>query len=188
MLTFFNSIKDLILNTDFSLYLSFFMITVFSQLIGTLRSIFVANKAGTLAYIMVAFDAILYSLLVSALTKQTALTMILFVLGRLMGTWFANLIESRIAVGIYDIDLYINNHDLQKSLQEAFLNAGISSTMNIGTVSGNEVRWSNNIQIRRKDMAKFYNILNETGIKTPNMVIRPAKKVTGAIQDHLSIQ
>ena len=178
---------EILNNLDLTLYLSFFAITIASQLVGTLRSIFVANKAGTLAYVMVGIDALLYTLLVSALTKQTTLTIIIFILGKLLGTYLANEIESRIALGIYDIDLYVNNHDLQKSLQEAFLAAGISSTMNLGTISGNEVRWSLNVQLKRKDMAKFYQIINDNGISTPNMVIRPAKKVTGAIEEHLRI-
>lgn len=182
-----NQIVNFVTQQDFLVLLSFFVVTVSSQLVGTLRAIFVANKAGFAAYVAVAVDALLYSFLVSALTKQTTITIILFVIGRLIGTQLANAIESRIGIGIYDIDLYINNHELQKKLQEAFLAAGISSTMNVGTVSGNEVRWSNNIQLKRREMSKFYDILNATGINTPNMVIRPAKKVTGAISDHLTI-
>ena len=93
--------------------------------------------------------------------------------------------ESRIAVGIYDIDIYVKDHDRQKALQNKLIENGFSSTMNIGTISDNEVRWSNNVQLRRKDMSKFYAILDELGIDNPTMLVRQAKKVTGNIKDRI---
>ena len=181
----FHIILTFLTNKEFLLYLSFFLITTSSQLISTLRSIFVANKAGVLTYVTVAIDAFLYSFLVSALSKQTTLTIILFITGKVFGTFLANVIESKIALGIYDIDIYIKSHELQKDLQNSLLNSGISSTMNLGTITGNEVRWSNNIQIKRKDMKKFYDILDDLDIKNPTMVIKPAKKVTGKISNRI---
>jgi len=176
---------QIINSQNFMIYLSFFFITVSSQLVGTLRSIFVANKAGFMTYVTVALDALLYSFLVNALTKQTYFTITLFVVGKLIGTALANFIESQIALGIYDIDIYVKSHELQKDLQTSLLDSGISSTMNLGTITGNEVRWSNNIQIKRKDMKKFYGILGDLDINNPTMVIKPAKKVTGKISDRI---
>lgn len=184
METFLNFINK-IGAENLTVYLSFFAITVASQLIGTLRAIFVANKAGFMAYVTVAIDALLYSLLVNALAKQTAFTIFLFVIGRLIGTAFANLIESQIALGIYDIDIYVKSHDKQQELQTKLLESGISSTMHIGTFSDSDVRWSNNIQIKRKDMKQLYKILDELEIKNPTMVIKNAKKVTGRINDRV---
>ncbi len=178
-------ISNILTNTEFITLTLFFSITVINQLVGTLKSIFVANKAGFLAYITVAIDALLYTLLVKALTTQTYMTVILFVIGRVLGTYLANIIESKIAVGIYDIDLYIKDHDKQKELQDKLIEEGFSSTMNIGTISDNKVRWSNNVQLKRKDMNKFYNILDELNISNPTMIIRQAKKVTGKIEEHI---
>ena len=165
-------------------YILFFVITIISQLIATLKSIFVANKAGKAAYITVGLDALLYTFIVKSLTNQTYIVILLFVIGKIVGTWLGNVVESKIGIGIYDIDLYIKDHIQQKELQNELMNVGISSTMNVGTFSDQQVRWSNNIQIKRKDMNKLYEILNRIGIPA-NMVIRPAKKVTGKISDHL---
>ena len=176
---------DILLKPEVLSMILFFVVTVISQLIGTLKSIFIANKAGYATYITVAIDALLYTVLVKSLTQQSILIVILFVIGKLIGTWLGNVIESRIGIGIYDIDLYIKDHNKQKLLQEHLLESGISSTMNLGTYDDTHVRWSNNIHINRKDMNKLYAILDKLDI-APNMVIRPAKKVVGTISEHLS--
>ena len=178
-------IKNILSNKEITSLIVFFFVTVINQEVGTLKSIFMANKAGWLTYITVAIDAVLYSLPVKSLTEQSYLTIIVFVIGRLVGTWIGNKLESRIAVGIYDIDIYVKDHDRQKALQNKLIENGFSSTMNIGTISDNEVRWSNNVQLRRKDMSKFYAILDELGIDNPTMLVRQAKKVTGNIKDRI---
>lgn len=178
-------IISLVNNKELLSLILFFVITVINQEVGTLKSIFVANKAGFLTYITVAIDAFLYSFLVKSLTEQTYLTIIIFILGRIIGTYLGNLIESKIAVGIYDIEIYLKDHETQKILQEKLLENGFSSTMNIGTITNNDVRWSNNVQIKRKNMADFYKILEEIGIDKPTMVVRQAKKVHGKILEHI---
>lgn len=163
----------------------FFLITTINQIVSTLRSIFVANKAGFMAYLMVGFDALLYTFLVKSLTQQTAVTITIFVLGRIIGTYIGNMIESKIAIGIYEVEVYVKDHERQKLLQSKLLENDFSSTMNLGTITDNNVRWSNNIHIKRKDMNKLYEIFDEIGLEDPTMVVRPAKKVTGKIEEHL---
>lgn len=163
----------------------FFIVTTLNQLVGTLRSIFVANKAGMLSYITVAIDALLYAFIVNALSAQTWITILLFVIGKIFGTFLGNVIESKIAIGIYDIEIYVGDHEKQKILQNKLLENGFSSTMNIGTISKNDVRWSINVHLKRRDMDKFYKILSDIGINNPTMVVRQARKVTGKIMEHI---
>ena len=178
-------IINLFQNKEFISLAIFFLITITNQLVAVLKTVFMASKAEFATYITVAIDAVLYSLMVKSLTEQTYLTVVLFVLGKLIGTYIANKLESRIAIGIYDIDLYVKDHDKQKELQNKLIEEGFSSTMNLGTITDNYVRWSNNVQLKRKDMNRFYEILEELNIKNPTMVVRQARKVTGKIEERI---
>ena len=62
-------IKNILSNKEITSLIVFFFVTVINQEVGTLKSIFMANKAGWLTYITVAIDAVLYSLLVKSLTE-----------------------------------------------------------------------------------------------------------------------
>ena len=163
----------------------FFLITVLNQQVATLRSIFVAHKAGFATYVTVAIEAVLYTLIVKSLAEQTYLTIILYVVGKLLGTYLANVIEDKLALGIYDVEIYIKDHEKQKLLQDKLLEKGFSSTMNVGTLSETEVRWWNTVHLKRRDMKTLYEILEELDITRPTMVIKQVNSVTGRIEDRI---
>ena len=178
-------IQNVIYNTDFIHLMMFFLITVINQLIATLRSIFTAKKVGLANYITVGIDAFLYTFLLKSLTDQTYYTVILYIIGKILGTIIADKVEDRIALGIYNIELYVKDHETQKELQDILLEKGYSSTMGIGTITDNKVRWYLDIQIKRKDMQSLYDILDEYGLENPTMIITEAKQFTGKIKEHI---
>ena len=70
-------------------------------------------------------------------------------------------------------------------LQEKFLKEGYSSTANIGLIHDDKNRYSLNTQIARKDMSKFYRIIDKAGIEEPTMLIKEIKGVTGKIAERV---
>lgn len=162
-----------------------FVATVFSTAIGTIKTIFVANKAGYATYIATIIDAMVYMYLVKSIVSSGTIEIVIYVLGRVVGAVLGDVLENKIAIGIYDIDIYIKDHETQKLLQEILIENDFSSTMNVGTISENNVRWYNNVQLKRKDMEKLYQLLEQAGITKPAMVIRQAKKVSGRIAERI---
>ena len=158
---------------------------MFSTAIGTIKTIFVANKAGKATYLMTVLDSLIYIYLVKSIAASTGIAVVVYVLGKVAGAVLGDILESKIGIGIYDIELYISDHETQKKLQQMFIQRGFSSTMNIGTINENNVRWSNNLQIARRDMDEFYSILEEVGIANPTMVVRPVKRVSGKIAERV---
>lgn len=161
------------------------LLNTINSCLGTIRTIFVAKKAGKITYFITFIDASMYAIVLKSMSSEGYYAVLAYVLGKVFGAMLGDYIESKIAIGINDIILYVNTEEKMLELQEKFLKEGYSSTANIGLIHDDKNRYSLNIQIARKDMSRFYRIIDKAGIEEPTMLIKEVKGVTGKIAERV---
>lgn len=170
-----------ILNNPVVLFIMILLLNIISSCLGHLRTIFMAKQVGRTTYYVVFIDALVYSLVLKSFTSSGISAVMAYSFGMLFGSIIGDLIEERMAIGIYDIRLFVGTQEKMYELQNILLEKGFSSTANIGMLNDLKARCSLNIQIARKDMEVFLSILNDAGIEEPTMIVQEVKKVSGKI-------
>ena len=170
-----------ILNNPVVLFIMILLLNIISSCLGHLRTIFMAKQVGRTTYYVVFIDALVYSLVLKSFTSSGISAVMAYSFGMLFGSIIGDLIEEKMAIGIYDIRLFVGTQEKMYELQNILLEKGFSSTANIGMLNDLKARCSLNIQIARKDMEVFLSILNDAGIEEPTMIVQEVKKVSGKI-------
>lgn len=174
-----------LLNNPYVLFLMILLLNILSSCLGHLRTIFMAKQVGRTTYYVVFIDALVYSLVLKSFTSSGIGAVLAYSFGMLFGSIIGDLIEEKMAIGIYDIRLFISGQDKMYELQKILLNKGFSSTANIGMLNDFKERCSINVQIARKDMDNFLDIIKASGIEEPTMIIQEVKKVSGKIKERV---
>lgn len=172
---------ETLLNNQYIIFLSILFLNIFSSCLGNLKTIFMAKQVGKTTYYLVLVDALVYSLVLKSFTSSGVGAIIAYVLGKFIGAIIADVVEGKMAIGIYDIRLFVSTQEKMYELQEMLLEKGFSSTANIGMLNNLKVRCSLNVQIARKDMNLFMDTVKSAGIEEPTMIIQEVKKVSGKI-------
>ena len=178
---FINWITSLISVADLLAFAAILGLNILSSCIGTLKTIFTAKQLGKTTYYIVLVDGIVYSLVLKSFSSSGTLAIIAYVLGKLIGTIVADYLENKMAIGIYEVTLYVGRREKMFQVQQDLIEAGYSSTATTGHIDVANKRYFLEIQIARKDMPKLYELLSRADIPEPTMVLREAKKVYGQI-------
>ncbi|MCG4586181.1 DUF5698 domain-containing protein, partial [Anaerosalibacter bizertensis] len=87
-----------------------FLITAFTNVLSTLKTILISKKIMNPVYLLVFVDAIIFANIVGKVTSSDGLHFtIAYALGRSAGVFIGNKIEERLALGILEVDLFLNN-------------------------------------------------------------------------------
>ena len=174
-----------ILNNGVALFVIILLLNVLSSCLGHLRSIFIAKQMGKTTYYVVFIDALVYSLVLKSFTSTGISAIIAYVLGMTIGSIIGDVIEERMAMGMYDVRIFVSTQEKMYELQTLFLENGFSSTANIGMKNDMKTRCSLNIQLARRDMNKMLELIHSVGIEDPTMVVQEIKKVSGKIKKRI---
>lgn len=174
-------IINALLSNEYIIFMAILLLNIFSSCLGNLKTIFMAKQVGKTTYYLVLIDALVYSLVLKSFSSSGVGAIVAYVVGKLIGAIIADIVENKMAIGIYDIRLFISTQEKMYELQNILLEKGFSSTANIGMLNNLKVRCSLNIQIARKDMNIFMNLIKSAGIEEPTMIIQEVKKVSGKI-------
>lgn len=106
---------------------------------------------------------------------------IAYALGRSAGVFIGNKIEERLALGILEVDLFLNNKSKMIKIAEELRDAGY--TVNNYSVSGNngDKRYKVETVIKRKEFKIFEDIVDDCGVSKPTLKIKNLSKVDGKI-------
>lgn len=173
------------MENEIKIFIIMMILNTLSVMLGVVRTIFVAKQVGKPAYIITFFDGIIYAFVLKSFSSDSVAALIAYVFGRMTGLMLGNMLEKKLAVGINDIELYVKTKASMLALQQLFMQKGISSTAIEGVVDDKIQRYCLKIQIARKDMDEFYDILEIANINNPTMIIKEVKTITGNIKNRV---
>lgn len=159
-----------------------FIITAFTNVLSTLKTIFVSKKIMNPVYILVFMDAIIFATTVGKVANGDGIQFtIAYALGRSMGVFIGNKLEDRLALGILEVDLFLNNKKMMIQVAEKLREIGY--TVNNYLVSGNngDKRYKVEIVIKRKEFHILEDIMNEFNVNNPTLKIKNLSRVNGKI-------
>lgn len=161
------------------------LLNIVSSSLANLKTIFLTKQSGKITYFVTLIDATMYSLVLKSFSSSGYLSIIAYVLGKLVGIFVAEKIENKLAIGIIDVKLYVGSEEKMELIQESLIDNGFSSTAQIGYIDKNTKRYSLNIQLQRKSLKELKSLLSILGIEDPTMVIQDVKRVSGKISERI---
>lgn len=168
-------------NVMFAL-IGLFLITAFTNVLATLKTILMSKKIMNPVYILVFADAIIFATTVSKVTSSDGIQFtVAYALGRTLGVFIGGKIEDRLALGILEVDLFLNDKDKTMKIAERLRETGY--TVNNSIVGGNNEEERNKIEvvIKRKEFKVLEEIIEEFGVINPTLKIKSLSKVNGKI-------
>lgn len=168
-------------NVIFAL-IGLFVITVFTNILSTLKTILVSKKIMNPVYIIVFVDAIIFATVVTKVTSSDGFQFtVAYALGRSVGVFIGNKLEEKLALGILEVDLFLNNKNKMIGIAEELRKVGY--TVNNYPASGNngDKRYKIEVVIKRKEFEIFEKIICKYGVNNPTLKIKNLSKVDGKI-------
>ena len=159
-----------------------FMITAFTNILATLKTILMAKNIMNPVYLLVFADALIFATTISKVTTSNGIHFtVAYALGRTVGTFIGSKIEDRLALGILEVDLFLNDKDKVNEISRRLRETGY--TVNNFLVGGNneEKRYQVEIVIKRKEFKILEAIIQEFGVINPTLKVKTLSRVDGKI-------
>ena len=159
-----------------------FLITAFTNILATLKTILMAKKIMNPVYLLVFADAMIFATTISKVTNGDGMQFtIAYALGRTVGTYIGGKIEERLALGILEVDLFLNDKVKVNQISKRLRDTGY--TVNNFLVGGNneEKRYQIEVVIKRKEFKILESIIEEYGVINPTLKVKTLNKVDGKI-------
>lgn len=159
-----------------------FMVTAFTNVLATLKTILMAKNIMNPVYMLVFADAMIFATTLSKVTTSNGISFtISYALGRTVGTYIGSKIEDRLALGILEVDLFLNDKDKAMEISKKLRDTGY--TVNNFLVGGNneEKRYQIEVVIKRKEFKILEEIIEDFGVVKPTLKIKTLSKVEGKI-------
>ncbi|MBC7075626.1 MAG: hypothetical protein H5T98_06075 [Syntrophomonadaceae bacterium] len=158
------------------------LVMVLSNAIGTLKTIFIARKYFKPVYIIVFIDAIIFATVITKVTSGGEYLYVLaFAVGKMLGVFLGGAIENKIAIGLIEADIMVNDKDRMITVSDCLREAGFSvNTMVTYGIHGNK-RYIIEITAKRKDIDNIKDILKNVNYENPTMSIKEVSGVYGKV-------
>lgn len=168
------------LETIFQLIVIVF-INALSNCIGTLKTVFLAKKYLKPAYIVTFLDAVIFATVMKQIASQDGLWFILaFALGKVIGVYIAEEIESHIALGILEVDIFVSNKEKMKAVADLLREKGYAVNTHVSYGYKGMKRYEIEVTILRKEFPLLEQIL-KTYFDNPTIKVKEVSKVKGKI-------
>lgn len=166
-----------------------FLITAFTNVLGTLKTLLISKKIMNPVYLVVFVDAMIFASIVSKVTGSTGIHYTLaFALGKSAGVYIGGKIDDKLALGISEIDLFLSNKEKMIQISESLRSVGY--TVNTYAVRGNhgDRRYKVEVVIKKKEFKFFNQLLEKHEILNPTIKIKNISKISGKITPANSIK
>lgn len=159
-----------------------FLITAFTNILATLKTILMSKKIMNPVYLLVFIDALIFAKTVSKVTSSDGMQFTLaYALGRTVGVFIGGKIEDRMALGILEVDLFLSDKDKVDEIAKRLRETGY--TVNNFLVGGNneEKRYQIEVIIKRREFKILEDIIEEFGVINPTLKVKTLNKIDGKI-------
>jgi uncharacterized protein YebE (UPF0316 family) len=158
------------------------LINAVSNTVGTLKTIFSTKRFIKPLYVVTFVDAIIFASIMKQLASGNGLYYILaFAIGKVIGVYFADILESKMALGILEVDFYLNNK--QKMIDIADTLREIGYSVNTSVMFGNKgiKRYRIEVTMLRKEVPVLEVILRKHDYENPTLSVKEVRNVQGKI-------
>ncbi|SDL05419.1 DUF5698 domain-containing protein [Natronincola ferrireducens] len=159
-----------------------FLVTVFANILATLKSILMAKKIMNPVYILVFVDAIIFATVVGKVTSSNGFHFaVAYALGKTLGVFIGSIIEERLALGILEVDIFLNNKSKMIQIAENLREEGYTVNNFLARGNNGDRRYKLEVIIRRKEFRVLEDIMDKCGVTKPTLKIKNINKVEGKI-------
>lgn len=159
-----------------------FLITAFTNILSTLKTILMSKDIMNPVYFFVFLDAIIFATIVSKVTSSEGIGYtIAFALGKSMGVYLGGKIENKLALGICEVDLFLNDEVKAEKIAQRIRETGY--TVNNFLVGGNNENKRHQVEvvINRKEIKILEEIIKDFDVDNPTLKVKTLNKVDGKI-------
>lgn len=159
-----------------------FLITAFTNILATLKTILISKKIMNPVYILVFIDAIIFASIVSKVTSSEGLSFIVaYALGKTLGVFIGNKIEEKMALGILEVDVFLSNREKMVKVAEELRQAGYTVNNYLARGNNGDRRYKIEVVMKRKEFKVLEDTLAKNGVCNPTLKIKNLSKVNGKI-------
>jgi uncharacterized protein YebE (UPF0316 family) len=158
------------------------LITAFTNVLATLKTILMSKKIMNPVYILVFVDAMIFATVIAQMSSSKGIHFtIAYALGRTMGVFVGGKIEERLALGILEVDVFLNNKYKMVQMAEKLRESGYTVNNFLARGNNGEKRYKVEVVINRKEFKILEEIMDECGVYNPTLKIKNLSKVNGKI-------
>ncbi|KJS86163.1 MAG: hypothetical protein JM58_07390 [Peptococcaceae bacterium BICA1-8] len=159
-----------------------FLITALTNILATLKSILLAKNIMNPVYILVFIDAIIFATVLGKVTSSKGIHFaIAYALGKTLGVFIGGKIEERLALGILEVDVFLNNKSKMIKIAEKLREEGYTVNNFLARGNNGDRRYKVEVVIKRKEFKVLEDIMEECGVTDPTLKIKNLNKVEGKI-------
>ena len=159
-----------------------FMITSFTNVLATLKTILISKKIMNPVYFVVFIDAMIFATVLTKITSSEGLQFtIAYACGRTCGVFVGGKLEERLALGIIEVDVFLKNKTKMVNIAEQLRKEGYTVNNFFARGINGEPRHKMEIVMKRKEFKVLEGILLKNGVVEPTLKIKNLSKVVGKI-------
>ncbi|TCO76856.1 DUF5698 domain-containing protein [Marinisporobacter balticus] len=159
-----------------------FLITAFTNILATLKTILISKKIMNPVYMLVFVDAMIFATVVAKMNSEKGLHFtIAYALGKTMGVFIGGKIEERLALGILEVDVFLNDKNKMIEIAEKLREAGYTVNNYLARGNNGDRRYKVEVVIKRKEFKILEDIMDGCGVEHPTLKIKNLNKVEGKI-------
>jgi uncharacterized protein YebE (UPF0316 family) len=162
--------------------LSVLVLNIISSTTGVLNTILISKRIMKPVYIVMFFDAIVFTTGIRLVSNGKSFYFILaYACGKVIGAFVANKIEEKLALGILEVSVYAKPEKafvLADGLRE--MGYGVTTVKGYGAEA--VPRFTIDITIKRKELNLLKAILIKHGYNEATMVVKEIRNVSGKIK------
>ena len=157
-----------------------FVITAFTNILATLKTMLISKKIMNPVYFVVFIDAMIFATVVTKITSSNGLHFtIAYALGRTLGVFIGGKLEERLALGVLEVDVFLENKDKMIQIAEKLRASGYTVNNFLARGNNGDRRYKVEVVIKRKELQVLENIMAEFGVINPMLKIKNLNKVCG---------
>ncbi|BEP30031.1 DUF5698 domain-containing protein [Helicovermis profundi] len=158
-----------------------FLITSFTNILATLKTILISKKIMNPVYIVVFIDATIFASILTKVVSSGGIYFTLaYALGKTFGVFIGGKVEERLALGIIEVDLFLNDQQKMVEIAERLRKEGYTVNNFLARGINGERRHKVEIVMERKEFKNFEVILKNNGILEPELKIKNISKTSGS--------
>ncbi|MFZ7102941.1 MAG: DUF5698 domain-containing protein [Peptococcaceae bacterium] len=159
-----------------------FLITAFTNILATLKTILISKKIMNPVYILVFMDAVIFAAIVSKVTSSDGAHFIVaYALGKTLGVFIGNKIEEKLALGILEVDVFLSNKDKMIKIAKQLRKEGYTVNDYLARGYNGAKRYKIEVVIKRNELKVLEDIMAEYGVNNPTLKIKNLSKINGKI-------
>ncbi len=133
-------------------------------------------------YGLVYVDAMIFATVVTKVTSSEGIHFtVAYALGRTLGVFVGNKIEERLALGILEVDILLENKAMMIKIAENLRSEGYTVNNFLARGNNGDRGYKVEVVIKRNEFKVLEGILNECGVSNPTLKIKNLSKVNGGI-------